>query len=88
MSLIPKFYEPSLSVLPLFLRFQVQKHTLIANYPQFSLAYFGKNPAFYHLYLRNLQEITNFAVSKDGRFERAETVKIGGANSSNNRFVF
>ena len=88
MSLIPKFYEPSLSVLPLFLRFQVQKHILIANYPQFSLVYFGKNPRFYHLCLRNLPEITNFAVSKDGRFERAETVKIEGVNHTNYRFVF
>lgn len=73
---------------PLFLRPQVQKRTPIANYPQFSLAYFGKNPNFYRLCLRNLPEITNFAVSKDGRFERAETVKIGGANTSNYRFVF
>ena len=73
---------------PLFLRFQLQKRTLIVNYPQFSLAYFGKNPHFYHLCLRNLPEITNFAVSKDGRFERAETVKIGGANPSKYGFVF
>ena len=67
---------------------QLQRHTLTANYPQFSLAYFGKNPQFHHLYLCNLPEITNFAVSKDGRFERAETVKIGGANPSKYGFVF
>lgn len=43
---------------------------------------------FSDIELCNSRKITNFAVSKDGRFERAETVKIGGVTPTNYRFVF
>lgn len=37
--------------------------------------------------LRNSWKIANFAVSKDGCFERAGTVKIGGVNPAKSGFV-
>lgn len=37
--------------------------------------------------LRNPRKITNFAVSKDGCFERAGTVRFGGANPAKSGFV-
>lgn len=50
--------------------------------PQFTILPFSD------IELCNSWEIAIFAVSKDGCFERAKTVKIGGANPSNYRFVF
>lgn len=38
--------------------------------------------------LCNSRKIATFAVSKDGRFKRAGTVKIEGVNPTNYRFVF
>lgn len=43
---------------------------------------------FSDIELCNSRKIATFALSKDGRFERAETVKIGGVNPTNYRFVF
>lgn len=43
---------------------------------------------FSDIELCNSWEIAIFAVSKDGCFERAGTVKIGGANTSKDGFVF
>ena len=37
--------------------------------------------------LCNSREIANFAVSKDGCFKRAGTVKIGGVNPAKSGFV-